>query len=112
MGLFSSGVLVCAVSIISYFHERNKSVLALYNGCFNFMNELNQNLRHNNRIAIDTVKDNFSHMMRSYDVDIYYYVCELSKIRKQSKLYKVVMNIWESSRNIYLIIMDDNNQIM
>lgn len=112
VGLFSSGILVWAVALITYFNERNKMILSLYRGCYNFIEHLNSNLRPNNRIAIETVKDNFSRMIQSYKIDIYYYICELSKMRKGSKLYKTIMDIGESTRNIYLLILDDNEKVM
>lgn len=112
VGLFSSGILICFTAIITYFSERDKSVLSLYNGCYRFMKQLNQNLAPDGRVVLGDVKNNLSMMMDSYSVDIYYYVCELSGLWKRSKLYKIVMAIQEASRNIYLLVSEDNNQIM
>lgn len=112
MGLFSSGILVCAVATVTYFNERNKAVLSLYRGCFRFMKQLNLNLRPNNQIELETVRENFARIEESYNIDIYYFVNELSILCKHSTLRRIVMDIWESARNIYLIVMNDNNKIM
>lgn len=112
VGLFSSGILICITAIITYFSERNKAILSLYRGCYNFMQRLNLNLTPNNEIALKEVKSNLSAMMESYNVDIYYYVCELSGLWKKSKLYKIVMAIWEASWHIYMLISEDNDQVM
>lgn len=112
VGLFSSGILICVTAIVTYFSERNKTVLSLYNGCYRFMKQLNSNLRPDSRVALEDVKNNLSAMMDSYSVDIYYYVCELSGLWKKSKLHKIIMAIWEASRNIYMLISEDNDQVM
>ena len=111
-GLFSSGILICVIAIITYFSERNKTVLSLYNGCYRFMKQLNLNLTPDKTVAIEDVKSNLAAMMDSYSVDIYYYVCELSGLWKGSKLHKIITAIWEAARNIYLLISDDNSQVM
>ena len=112
VGLFSSGILICVTAIVTYFSERNKAVFSLYSGCYQFMKQLNSNLTPDSTIAIEDIKNNFSAMMDSYSVDIYYYVCELSGLWKGSKLHKIIMAIWEAARKIYLLVLDDNSQVM
>lgn len=112
VGLFSSGILMCVTSLLTYFSERNKTILSLYRGCYRFFNQLNSNLTPDGKASIDNVKENLSKMIDSYQTDIYYYICELSGIRKHSKLNKVIMSIWEAAQNIYLLVVDDNEQIM
>ena len=51
-------------------------------------------------------------MKESYHLDVYYYVNELAIMCKRSKLRKIVMDIWNATRNIYLIILDDDNEIL
>ncbi len=111
IGLFSSGILVCVTSVISYFHDRNKLLYLLYEGCSSFKKMLQKNLRADNRIDIYTAKENLSIMMDSYRKDIYYHVCELANMRKGSKLNKMVMDIWEQARHIYLLVVDDDEKI-
>lgn len=60
LGLFSSGILICGTAIVTYFYERNRAVLSLYNGCYDFMEALNKNLRVDNRIGIYELKDNIT----------------------------------------------------
>lgn len=112
VGLFSSGILVFATALFAYFSERNKTILSLYRGCHRFMEQLNLNLTPDGEVPVKDIKNNLSAMQNSYSVDIYYYVCELSNLRKRSKLYRIIMAIWEASRNIYLLILDDSSQIM
>lgn len=112
IGLFSSGILACSIAAITYFGERNRAILALYRGCYRFIEQINLNLRPDNRIGIETVRENFARMKESYNVDVYCFVNELSIMCKHSKLRKIIMDIWESARNVYLIILDDDDKIM
>ena len=111
IGLFSSGILVCVTSVISYFHDRNKLLYLLYEGCSSFKNILQKNLRADNQIDIYTARENFSNMMDSYRKDIYYHVCELANLHKRSKLNKMVMDIWEQARHLYLFVVEDDEKI-
>lgn len=112
VGLFSSGILICITSIITYFSERNKAVLSLYNGCYRFMKQLNSNLAPGYRVPIEIAKNNLSAMMDSYSVDIYCYVCELSGLCKASELHKIITRIWDAARKIYLKILEDHDKFM
>lgn len=112
VGLFSSGILVCITSVVSYFHERNKVIFALYEGCLSFMETLNGGLRIDNRMGIYELRDNLSQIMASYKKDIYYYVCELMRVNKYSDLHQIVAELWEAARHIYLFVVDDNEQVM
>lgn len=107
IGLFSSGILVCGTSIITYFHERKRALYLLYDGCFTFLKQFEKNLRHDNQINIYALLNNYNDIIISYKKDIYFHVCELAILSKRSNLRKLIMNIWESSRHVYLFVLDD-----
>jgi len=90
VGLFSSGILICVTSIITYRMERNKATYNLYNGCYAFMKCFEKNLKHNNLIDLYELKDNFDIILSAYNKDIYYHYCELTIVPKNSKLYTLV----------------------
>ena len=50
-------------------------------------------------------------MMDSYRKDIYYHVCELANLHKRSKLNKMVIDIWEQARHLYLFVVEDDEKI-
>ncbi len=112
IGLFSSGILICVTSTVSYFYERNVMILSLYRGCFKFIDSLNSNLRIDNRIGIYELSDNFSKIIRIYQEDVYYYICELSKTNKRSKVYKITSKLRENISHIYLFVVDDKDAVM
>lgn len=112
IGLFSSATLICVTAFIAYFSERDDTILALYHGCYKFMNELNLNLTLDGQIDLDKVRINLSTMMNTYTEEIYYHVCVLAGLCKKSKLRKIIMKIWCAARNIYLLVDEDDNYIM
>ena len=107
IGIFSSGILVCVTSIISYFHERNRILYLLYDGCFNFLKQFEKNIRRDNQIDVHVLASNYNDIIASYKKDIYYHVNELATLSKRSKIRKNIMNIWENSRKMYLLVLDD-----
>lgn len=111
IGLFSSGILICITSIITYRMERNKAIYNLYKGCYSFMKCFEKNLKHNNRIDLYELKDNFDIVLTSYNNDIYYHYCELTIVPNNSKLYTLIFEIWENARHIYLFVQEDNSII-
>ena len=105
MGVFSSAILVCATSIVTYFYM-------LYEGCTTFKQTFTKVIRTGNRIDFNLLKDIFSIVMESYKKDIYYPVCALNdSMIKNTKLNKLVLNIWEQSRHLYLLVVDDNEKL-
>ena len=111
VGLFSSGILICAVSIITYFNEREKALYSLYCGCYDFMNSLNSNLRPNKQVPAEDIRKSFESMMNVYDKNVYYYMCQLNILTKNSKLRQITMDIWEAVRHIYLFVADDRSKL-
>lgn len=112
MGVFSSAILVCATSIATYFYERNKTIYMLYEGCTTFKQTFTKVIRTGNRIDFNLLKDIFSIVIESYKKDIYYQVCALNdSMIKNTKLNKLVLNIWEQSRHLYLLVVDDNEKL-
>ena len=111
VGLFSSGILICVTSIITYRMERNKAIYKLYRGCYAFMKSFDKNLKHNNLIDLYELKDNFDIILSTYNNDIYYHYCELTIVPKNSKLYTLIFEIWENARHIYLFVQEDNSAI-
>ncbi len=112
MGVFSSAILVCATSLVTYFYERNKTIYMLYEGCTTFKQTFTKVIRTGNRIDFNLLKDIFSIVIESYKKDIYYQVCALNdSMIKNTKLNKLVLNIWEQSRHLYLLVVDDNEKL-
>ena len=111
LGLFSSGILICGTAIVTYFYERNRAVLSLYNGCHDFMEALNKNLRVDNRIGIYELKDNLEEMQKVYKKEVYFYICQLLSMNKHFKLTKIIKEIWESVRKVYLLVVEDNSKV-
>ena len=111
VGLFSSGILICVVSIITYYNEREKALYSLYCGCYDFMEALNSNLRPNKQVPVEDIRKSFENMMNVYDKSVYYYMCQLSIITKNTKLWQITMDIWESVRHIYLFVADDRSNL-
>ena len=111
LGLFSSGFLICGTAIVTYFHERNRAVLSLYNGCHDFMETLNKNLRLDNKIGIYDLKNNLEEMQKVYKKEVYFYICQLLSMNKHFKLTKIIKEVWESVRRIYLFVVDDNDMV-
>ena len=109
LGLFSSGILICGTAIVTYFYERNRAVLSLYNGCHDFMEALNKNLRVDNRIGIYELKDNLEEMQKVYKKEVYFYICQLLSMNKHFKLTKIIKEIWESVSKVYLLVVEDNS---
>ena len=107
IGLFSSGILICVTSIITYRMERNKVIYQLYTGCYTFIKCFEKNLKHNNIVDLYELKDNYDLIMSSYNSDVYYHVCALATLPKQTKLYRLVMEIWGNARHIYLFVQGD-----
>lgn len=111
LGLFSSGILICGTAIVTYFYERNRAVLSLYNGCHDFMEALNKNLRADNRIGIYDLKDNLDEMQKVYKKEVYFYICQLLLMNKHFKLTKIIKEVWESVRKVYLFVVEDNSRV-
>ena len=111
VGLFSSGILICVTSIITYRMERNKAIYNLYRGCYAFMKSFDKNLKHDNLIGLYELKENYDGIISSYNNDIYFHVCVLAIMPKQTKLYKLIMEIWENARHIYLFVQEDNSAV-
>ena len=112
MGVFSSAILVCATSILTYFNERNKAIYSLYEGCTTFKQTFTKLIRPGNQIDFNLMKDIFSIIIESYKKDIYYPVCALNNsMLKNTKLNQLVLNIWEQSRHLYLLVLDDNEKL-
>lgn len=108
IGLFSSGILIFVTSLLSFFQERNATVYSLYHGCFAFQQSLIKDLRIDNRLSIYELRDVFAEAINKYQVEVYYYVCQLNEINHHTKLYRIVMDLWENIRHIYLFVTDDN----
>ena len=112
LGLFSSGILICATAVVTYFYERNQTVLSVYSGCNEFIETLNKNLRADNRIGMYTLKDNLEEMQKVYKKEVYFYICQLMSMKKCFPLTKIVFEIWESVRKIYLFVLNDHDIIV
>lgn len=87
--------------------ERNKAIYKLYTGCYTFMKCFEKNFKHDNRVELYELKDNYDTIISSYNTDIYYYICVLAILPKRTKLHKLVMEIWENARHIYLFVQED-----
>ncbi len=112
VGLFSSGILICVVSIITFFNERDRVIYSLYIGCYDFMNALNANLRPDGMIAAEDIRRNFKNIIDVYNKSVYFHLCQLNILPKNTKLNKIIMEIWETARHIYLFVVEDNDKVM
>lgn len=112
IGLFASSFLTLSVSITSYYSERSKALYELYKGTYDFMETLNSNLSPNNIVNLNDVKRNFSAMKSAYMKGVYANVSNLSAMQHSSKLYKIVLEIWEALRKLYLLICEDESEVM
>lgn len=59
-----------------------------------------------------TLKDNLEEMQKVYKKEVYFYICQLMSMKKCFPLTKIVFEIWESVRKIYLFVLDDHDIIV
>lgn len=112
VGLFSSGILICITSVVSYFYERNAAVLSLYRGCFKFMESLTNSLRLDKMINLYELREDLDEIIHVYNENVYYYVCELKHINQHSNIRRIIDDIWENIRHIYLFVSDDREILL
>lgn len=107
VGLFSSGILICITSIVTYFSEREKELTDLYEGSFEFVNSMLKNTRKGNSIEVHQFKDNLDYMMHTYDEKIFFRVDRLEILNHKSDAYRIVAKIWWAAASLYGAISED-----
>lgn len=107
IGIFSSSLLACLISMISYFVERKKAIALLYNGCLDFNESLNLNLSREGIIDIKEAKANLMVMKSVYQKDVFPHASQLISILNKSNLKETVSGIDKYSRDLYKAISDD-----
>jgi hypothetical protein len=88
IGLFSSGILICAVAIITYFSERNKAIYQLYCACLDFSQALSFGKVITSRDEFLALKSEVNQATSIYNKDMQFLLDDLSALRKNQKLLK------------------------
>lgn len=111
IGIFSSSLLACLISMISYFVERKKTIALLYNGCLDFNESLNLNLSREGIIDIKEAKANLMVMKSVYQKDVFPHASQLISILNKSTLKGIVSDIDKYAENLYRAICADIDAI-
>ena len=112
VGVFSSGFLVCVVSIVTYFSERDRELKRLSEKTFELMMSEVENSRNEGQIDIYEFRRSVESILRLCLVDIRNCVLSLSEMRHNSELYKTVEEIWEHARNLGAAYTNDYRMIL
>lgn len=112
VGVFSSGILVCVVAIVTFYAERDRELKRLSEKTFELMMAEVENARREEGTNIYELRRNIEAILRLCTVDIRNCVVALSETRHNSKLYKAVADLWEQtsaigaaySKDYYMIV--------
>jgi hypothetical protein len=111
IGLFSSGILICAVAIITYFSERNKAIYQLYCACLDFSQALSFGKIITSRDEFVALKSEVNQAASIYNKDMQFLLDDLSALRKKSEIAKTIDVIRETSPDIYNAILELEEKI-
>ncbi len=111
IGLFSSGILICTVAIITYLSERNKTLYQLYCACL----DLSQVLPFGSFITSQNdflaLRPDVVQAISIYNKDMQFLLDDLSVLRKNSDISKTIEIIQMTSFEIYDVILEMNDNI-
>lgn len=111
VGLFSSGILICITSIVTFFSEREKELIELYEGSFEFMKSMLKNIRIDNKIDIHQLNDNFDYIIDIYHNKVFFHVNQLEILNHKSDAYLISAKIWWASASLYNMICEDRDKV-
>lgn len=107
VGLFSSGILICITSIVTFFSEREKELTDLYEGSFEFVKSMLKNVRKGNQVELHQFKENLELMIHTYDEKIFFHVDRLEILNHRSDAYRITAKIWWAAASLYGEINED-----
>ena len=111
IGLFSSGILICAVAIITYISERNKILYQLYCVCLDFSQVLPFGKRIESQSDFLALRPEVVQAMSIYNKEMQFMFDDLSVLRKKSEISQTIHQIQLTSLEIYGAILELNDEI-
>lgn len=111
IGLFSSGVLMCAVAIITYFSERNKMLYHLYCVCLDFSQVFPFGKYVTSQDDFLALRPEAVQAISIYNKEMQFSLDELSALRRKSGIACIISAIKTSSLEIYNAILELNDEI-
>lgn len=111
IGLFSSGILICAVAIITYLSERNKTLYQLYCACLDFSQVLPFGKFIASQDDFLALRSDVVQAISIYNKDMQFMLDDLSVLRKKSDISKTIDIIQMTSLEIYNAILQINDDI-
>ena len=111
IGLFSSGILICAVAIITYLSERNKMLYQLYCVCLDFSQVLPFGKRIISQSDFLALRPDVVQAISIYNKEMQFMLDDLSALRKKSKISQTINQIQMTSLEIYNAILEMNDEI-
>ncbi|MBR1762499.1 MAG: hypothetical protein IJ731_03945 [Eubacterium sp.] len=111
LSIFGSSLLALIMAIISYFCERRKTMRDLYFSCSRFLNFYSKLIKINGVFDIYELRDIIDEWINYYNDYLYISISQALTIRKGSKLYLIVKELWDNVSKIYLFICEDNENI-
>ena len=111
IGLFSSGILICAVAIITYLSERNKILYQLYCVCLDFSQVLPFGERIISQSDFLALRPDVVQAISIYNKEMQFMLDDLSALRKKSKISQTINQIQMTSLEIYNAILEMNDEI-
>ena len=111
IGLFSSGILICAVAIITYISERNKILYQLYCVCLDFSQVLPFGKRIESQSDFLALRPEVVQAMSIYNKEMQFMLDDLSVLRKKSEISQTIHQIQLTSLEIYGAILELNDEI-
>ena len=111
IGLFSSGILICAVAIITYISERNKILYQLYCVCLDFSQVLPFGKRIESQNDFLALRPEVVQAMSIYNKEMQFMLDDLSVLRKKSEISQTIHQIQLTSLEIYGAILELNDEI-
>lgn len=111
IGLFSSGILICAVAIITYLSERNKMLYQFYCACLDFSQVLPFGKVITSQDDFLALRSDVAQAISIYNRDIQFILDDLSALRKKSDISKTIDIIQMTLLEIYNAILEMNDSI-
>lgn len=105
IGLFSSGILICAVAIITYLSERNKMLYQLYCVCLDFSQVLPFGKRIESQNDFLALRPEVVQAMSIYNKEMQFMLDDLSVLSKKSEISQTIHQIQLTSLEIYGAIL-------
>ena len=111
IGLFSSGILICAVAIITYLSERNKMLYQLYCVCLDFSQVLPFGKRIISQSDFLALRPDVVQAISIYNKEMQFMLDDLSVLSKKSEISQTIHQIQLTSLEIYGAILELNDEI-